>query len=95
MSGPFIKFTDAVKDYEVDWTAWLDDDVITASTWTPDDSGIVVQSMSHTATTTTVWLSGGPATTDGNAVRCVVINHITTTGGRQEDYILNIDVRSP
>jgi hypothetical protein len=91
---PFVKFTDSVLDYERDWTGWLAGDVITASIWTPDKSGILVQSSSFTNSTATVWLAGGPVTQFGFSVRCVVINRITTSGGRTHYFLLNVNVRS-
>lgn len=96
MTQPFTKLSDARTDYEVDWSGWLHGDSIIESTWTPDDSGLVVHSASHTATTTTVWLYGGPVVPEGASpayARCKVVNHISTSAGRQEDYTLHFNVR--
>lgn len=103
MSSPqptLIKFRDALKDYEVDWTVWLNNDTIVESTWTPDDSGIIVEQelCTFTDTTTTVWLSSGPQVPEGASpayVRCKAINHISTLGGRQEDFALYVNVKEP
>jgi hypothetical protein len=103
MSSPqptLWKFIDAVKPYEVNWGPWLVNDTIIESTWTPDDSGIVVEQelCSFTDTTTMVWLSGGPTIPEGDSpayMRCKVINHISTLGGLQEDFVLYVNVKSP
>jgi hypothetical protein len=83
----FDKDPQAVLDYGTDWARWLNDDTITASTWTVPD-GITKDSDSHTATATVVWLSGGTA---GKTYR--VTNHIVTAAGRQDDRTLLIAVR--
>lgn len=100
MSSPLVKFRDAVKPYEVDWSVWLVNDTIIESTWTADDSGIIVEQelCSFTDTTTTVWLSGGPTIPEGSSpayLRCKVVNHISTLGGLQEDYALYVNVKEP
>jgi hypothetical protein len=74
------KADDATLDYVISWATWLDGDTITASTWTVDD-GMTEASSGNTDTTTTIWLSGG---TLGNSY--TIMNHITTTAGRIEDY---------
>lgn len=85
-----VKDPQARKDYQFDWSAWLDEagDTISASTWTPT-SGITVDSSSRTDTHTTVWLSGGTA---GQSYE--VVNHITTAGGREDDRTLLVRVRN-
>lgn len=80
----FDKDPNAILDYENDWSAWLDGDTITASTWTAP-TGITATTSSNTTTTATVWLSGG---TIGETYK--VVNHITTTAGRQDDRSLVI-----
>lgn len=90
--GYYVKDPEAVLDYHSDWTAWLDGDVITASTWTADP-GITIETdpphaATHDDTTTTVWLSGG---TPGTVYS--VTNHITTAAGREDDRTKIIDCR--
>ena len=80
----FDKDPQAILDYVVDWSDWLDSDTITASTWTAP-TGITAATSSNTTTTATVWLSGG---TIGETYK--VVNHITTTAGRQDDRSLVI-----
>ena len=83
----FEKDPDAVLDYVVNWEMWLAGDTIATSTWTAE-TGITVVSDTETATTTTVWLSGGTAGSDYN-----VVNRVTTTMGRTDDRTLRIRVR--
>ncbi len=88
MPDVFIKDPNEVLDYVRDWSALLDTDTISSSTWTPD-VGITKDSSSNTTTTATVWLSGGTAgTTYG------VLNRIVTAGGRTHDFTIRIVVQS-
>ena len=73
------KDPDAVLDYQVDWTSWLDGDTIATSTWVVP-AGITEDSSSNTTLVTTIWLSSG---TVGD--RYEVLNRITTDGGRTDD----------
>lgn len=87
MTGKMVYHKDpqAVLDYLIDWGRYLPSgDVISTSTWTAT-TGITIASNSKTSTTTTVWLSGGTAGTNYS-----VTNHISTTGGRQDDRTLTI-----
>lgn len=63
-------------DYEIDLTKLLSGDTIAGSSWTADP-GITLGAMNFSATTVTVWLSGG---TVGMMYR--VTNTVTTAGGR-------------
>lgn len=77
----FIKDPDALLDYQMDWTPWLDDtDIITASSWVTDSTALVVEDDSFTNTATTVWLSGGVA-----RGKYRVTNSIETDDGRKDD----------
>lgn len=64
-----------VLDYQIDWSAALGTDTISASTWTAP-AGYTIDSSSNTPTTTTVWLRGGPVGVNK------ITNRITTAGGR-------------
>lgn len=75
----FEKDPNAVLDYTFDWSAWLGDDTISTSTWIVP-AGITKASSSNTATTTTIWLSGGRQT-----AKYLVTNRIVTANGRTED----------
>jgi hypothetical protein len=82
------KDPDAILDYALDWSKWLaTNETIVSSTWTPS-AGIVVESDSSTASVTTVWLSGGEA-----GLPYVVVNHIVTNQGREDDRTITIRVR--
>lgn len=81
------KDPEAVLDYEVDWSDWLDTDTIASSTWTVAD-GITKDSDSNTTTTATIWLSGGTAGTTYE-----LLNHIVTNAGREDERTVKITVK--
>jgi hypothetical protein len=81
-----VKDPDAVLDYSINWSTWLGDDTIAASTWTADNDGLTVVSSSNTTTATTVWLSGGV----GGIYN--LRNRIVTAGGRTDDRTIQIVV---
>jgi hypothetical protein len=87
MTTEFIKDPSARKDYQVDWSAFLGSDTITASAWTLQ-TGITNYSTSNTTTIATIWLTGG---TSGEEY--LVTNQITTAGGRIEQKSFKIIVR--
>lgn len=87
MPSSFVKDPAAVLDFEVDWTAWLDGDTISTSSWTVP-TGITKDSDSKTATVAKVWLSSGTAGTDYR-----LTNHIVTAGGRTDERTIRIQVR--
>jgi len=79
----------AVLDYAVDWSDWLDSgETISASTWTVA-TGITqtTPSPSNTTTTATIWITGGTAGTYYQ-----LVNHITTSAGRQDDRTITLRV---
>ena len=81
----FTKDSAAVLDYSVNWSAWLNGDTISESTWLAP--GLTIDSESETTTATTVWLSGGSAGTTYK-----ITNNIVTDGGRTDERSLTIDV---
>ena len=83
----FEKDPDAILDYTVDWSRWLDTDTILASQWTVP-TGLTQVSSSNTSTSATAWLSGGTA---GQAY--TVANRITTADGRTDERSIVINVR--
>ena len=64
-----------ILDYQIDWSAALGTDTISTSAWTVP-AGFTITNQASTTTTTTVWLSGGPAGVQR------ITNRITTAGGR-------------
>lgn len=85
----FDKDPNAVKDYAIDWSLWLDSDTVITSDWdvptglTGSDEDIAVDGLS-----TSLWLEGGTLKEDYD-----VTNTVTTAGGRTEVAILKIRVR--
>jgi len=89
MSRRFLKDPDAVLDYQIDWSNWLDGDTIATSSWTVP-AGIIKESDSETTEAATIWLSGGTA---GTSYECV--NRITTANDpvRIDDRTITIRVQ--
>lgn len=99
------KDPDEILDYDLDWTARLYsadelDQVDAGQTVTPADaiassqfmlpSGTLVASASSfTSTRTNVWLAGGA---EGESY--LVLNRITTTGGRTMDQTVKLKIRT-
>jgi hypothetical protein len=78
------KDPNAVLDYIIDWTDWLNGDTITDSAWIVP-TGITKESENFTDEKTTIWISGGTAGTT-----YLVINRITTGSGRINDQSFKI-----
>jgi hypothetical protein len=73
-------------DYTLEWSDWLGEDAIASVTWLAPD-GITSSDPSNTATSATIWLSGGTEGKDYD-VTC----RVTTTAGRVVDRTLRIRV---
>lgn len=85
------KDPNARKDYEFDWRRWLNGDTLTAvQLILSDGAAIAVDGSSFTAEgIVLVWLTGGvDQTTDFLTCR------ITTALGRNDDWTMQINVRS-
>jgi hypothetical protein len=82
----FTKDPHAVLDYTIDWTRWLAGDQIATSAWLVP-AGLTKVGDSKSASSATVWLSGGTA---GEAY--IVTSRITTAGGRTEDRSFTVRV---
>lgn len=82
----FQKDPSAILDYTLDWTAWLNGDVITGVTWTVA-AGISSVGTIFSGTTATIWLSGGTA---GSSYTAAAL--ITTAGGRTDERTIQINV---
>lgn len=83
----FPKDPDAVLDFALDWTKWLEGDTLVSGTWTID-AGPTITTQNATNGIVTMWLSGG---TEGTTyvARCRVV----TTNGRTDDRTIHIQVR--
>lgn len=80
------KDPDAVVDYAVDWSTFLDSDTIATSTFSlTTAAGLTIGSQSNSTTLSTVWLSGG---TSGSTAR--LLCRITTAGGRTYDQAIEL-----
>lgn len=80
----FKKASAARKDYAIDWSAWLDGDIITGSVWSVSGSLNKVSDQ-FSNNITTVWVDGGNG-------RSVASNLIQTAGGRTEVGNIEINV---
>lgn len=80
------KDPDAVLDYAIDWSDWLDGDTIATSQWVMP-SGIVLDSDSKTTLIATAWVSGGTADNT-----YTLTNRITTAAGRTQDRSIKVPV---
>lgn len=82
----FTKDPNATLDYTVDWAAWLDDigDTISVSTWVIP-TGLTLVSQSNTTKKAVAFISGGVVGTT-----YVVVNRITTVGGRIDDRTIEL-----
>ena len=99
------KDPDEILDYDLDWTPRLysaDEldrieagetvtpaDAIASSTYTLPSGTLVASSSSFTTTHTKVWLTGGE---EGQTY--LVLNRITTTGGRTMDQTVKLKIRT-
>lgn len=77
----------AILDYVIDWTAWLNGDTIATSAWTMHQD-LTPSNASNTTTTATVFITGG---TSGKTYK--VKNRITTANGRADDETFDLIIR--
>ena len=87
---PEVKDPNAVLDYVIDWSDWLEvGETILSSEWAMNGDATIAHNT-YTDTVATVWVSGGTAT-------FTVTNSITTTSvpvARQDDRSLTIKVKN-
>lgn len=87
MATDYLKDPDAVLDYSLDWTNWLEaGEIITASVVTVS-AGITLDSDSFTDTRATAWISGGTT-----GVVYTVSSRITTNLSRIDERTITIRV---
>ena len=99
--GKLVKFPfkdpDEIDDYKLDWTSRLapESDTVATSDWTivtdmtGDANELVIVVKTNTDSSTTVWLADG---TIGNTY--ILLNHITTTGGRTLEQSVAIKIKA-
>jgi hypothetical protein len=89
MSSPyFTKDPDAVLDYAFDWSAWLAEGEVIATSAITVPVGLTLDSEPATTSTVTAWLSGGEV--GQHKVTC----HIETNQGRADDRSITVNVRA-
>jgi hypothetical protein len=84
---PF-KDPDAVLDYPVNWSEWLQGDTLASVTWTIEKGSVVQDKSEFTDTIATIWLSGGIV-----GEQCQVVCHIVTAAGREEDQTCKLAIK--
>ena len=82
--GRFTQEENAAITYTVDWTAFLDTDTISSSSWSSEDSGATIANEANTTQQASVRLSGSIG-------RFRIINQIITAAG--DTYERSIDLR--
>jgi len=82
----FAKDPDAILDYSLDWTRWLDGDTISTATWTVP-SGLTLDSDDLDGAVATAWVSGGTVG-ESYDVAC----EVTTAAGRTVARVLRLEV---
>lgn len=87
MAKQFIKDPSAVLDYRWNWASWLGDAEVIVSIVITAETGIDVDSSSHTDDTVTAWLSGGDP---GENYR--VGARVTTNQGRTDERSIRVGV---
>lgn len=81
-----IKDPQAVLDYRMDWSPWLQpDELVTAFSATAQ--GVAISSVTHANGTVTFWLAEGEPTTSG-----VVTVEITTSVGRTDQRSITVHI---
>lgn len=89
-----VKDPDAVKDYEFDWSEFLDGDTLLTNPngheiLVEPSGGVTIDSSSNDDTTVTVFVSGGTVGTDVK-----VVCRVFTAGGRTDDACLELEIRN-
>ena len=88
MTFSAIKDGDSLLDYLIDWTEFLESDLIDSVLWIVPD-GLASEAETHDNTTATIWLSGGTV-----GVCYDVTCRITTVGGRVDDRTIAVTVKN-
>lgn len=90
MSGSpiFTKDPNAILDFTVDWTTWLNGDTISTSVWTVTGAGVTTGTATSSTTAGTLWISTSSDNTDYFAT-----NRIVTAAGRVNEQTITIKSR--
>lgn len=86
MATMWSKYPDEVLDFQVDFAARLDGDAI-RSVAVRVGGGVTADRLSHTADTTTFWLTGG----NGPAMTAVAVV-ATTVAGRTLEHQVTLQI---
>lgn len=89
MASTFTHDPNAILDYYIDWSAWLEAnnyDSIVTSAWTSSLAGATLTLDGESLGITHVWVQV-PSTQTG---RITLTNHITTAAGRQDDRTITL-----
>lgn len=84
----FYKDPDAVLDYAVNWSDYLEDGETLSSSSFTVESGITKDSESNTGTSSVVWLSGGELYAE-YTITCT----ITTSEGRTDERSFSVSIK--
>jgi len=82
----YEKKPDEVLDYGFDWSKEFPDDPVQTSTWVID-AGLTTHDLTHDASSTTFWASGGML-----RARYYAVNRVTTVGGRTASRDMLIEI---
>jgi hypothetical protein len=82
----FPQSENAALAYTIDYTAMLNGDTITDSTWSCRDAGVTI-TPSNTTSTVTATISGQPG-------EYTIVNKITTAAGMVDERILVLTIRA-
>lgn len=87
----FKKSTDARLDYIFDWSQWLGDGetIVSESVMVPNGITLDDEEITDAGTSVTAWLTDGTAG-KSYSVTC----HIVTSGAREDERTIRIDVRN-
>ncbi len=88
MAAFFEQAPQAILDYTIDWTAWLNGDAISNSVWAYPGMTLGALGATVNGNAVTVWLTGG---TPGTVYK--VRNQIMTVNGRTERETFDLVVK--
>lgn len=81
----FEKNADSVLDFSINWTNFLASGTISSSDWTVD-SGLTVLSTAISGVYTTIWISGGIATSSYDG------RNVITAGSLRDSVVFSVYV---